>query len=542
MSSLYEFWINNPRIWFSANKEDNEYLAQNFYKWTIKYSINNSTKEHLLSNVILYDQVTRNIKKQSQEYDEIALKYAKMINPDDLSAIEWCFCMLPFRHTKNQEIIFDVIKSTWNRIQSSDRERDYSSIEIYRKFLKASYERCPHDKTVVIEKIKRFSDSWNSQKFINILEFAPYSNCNLSYTYSDKITKEFINIITNSEPKPKNIIISLSGGVDSMVSSVILKRLQSKYEYNLIAVHINYTNRETCSDEEIMLKYWCSYLNIPLCIRKIHEINRPLCMRYEMRNIYESYTREVRFNTYRCVAAQLAEKPAQLAEKPAQLAEKPESTDNSKIPFVVLGHNNDDVHENILTNIAQQSKFELLTGMEKISMNESINFIRPMLNIKKDDIYDFSHKEFIPYLPNSTPSWSMRGKIRDLVRPAIIKWHPNMLKGLETLSTVMKDLHELLQLQIDKSVSDTKKESEKYYIWNVATNLFPSKHIFWLGYISTLTGRKISLKSSQFLQEKIEKYKTINKPEKSGFKMPLSKNIWIKIRSELDIVVTEIIL
>ena len=180
-------------------------------------------------------------------------------------------------------------------------------------------------------------------------------------------------------------------------------------------------------------------------------------------------------------------------------------------------------------NIAQQSKYNLLTGMEKVSVNDSIKFIRPMLDISKSEIYDYAHKNSIPYLPNSTPSWSMRGQIRDKVRPVLLEWHTNIFRSLESLATVVKDMHELLEIQIENSIAETEKIiDQNYYVWNVATNLLPSKYIFWQNYTLKLLDEKISQKSSIYLQEKIEKYKI----DKILMKMPLSKNIFIYIEPE----------
>ena len=45
---------------------------------------------------------------------------------------------------------------------------------------------------------------------------------------------------------------------------------------------------------------------------------------------------------------------------------------------------------------------------------------RPMLNIYKKNIIDFALKYNIPFLKDSTPKWSMRGKIRDNIKKELI--------------------------------------------------------------------------------------------------------------------------
>ena len=55
-------------------------------------------------------------------------------------------------------------------------------------------------------------------------------------------------------------ILSLSGGVDSMVLSTVLKRNNIKF----VCVHISYQNRDECDDEIEILKNWCDILDVKL--------------------------------------------------------------------------------------------------------------------------------------------------------------------------------------------------------------------------------------------------------------------------------------
>ena len=58
----------------------------------------------------------------------------------------------------------------------------------------------------------------------------------------------------------------------------------------------------------------------------------------DLRDIYEAYTKKIRFNCYKKF---------------------------DKHPIVILGHNKDDCFENILTNIAYNSKYDNLKGIEE---------------------------------------------------------------------------------------------------------------------------------------------------------------------------------
>ena len=55
----------------------------------------------------------------------------------------------------------------------------------------------------------------------------------------------------------------------------------------------------------------------------------------------------------------------------------------------------------------------------------------------------------IPYLNNSTPEWSQRGKIRSSVVPVLEKWDKRIIGGLFDLSDVLRDLHLNLKSSIN---------------------------------------------------------------------------------------------
>lgn len=493
MTELYKYWFSTPRIWFSATEEDNAYLEKNFDRWIREYeNMTPQTIEDYMTLIILYDQVPRNIKKNCKYYEALAKHYVQDIKYVSkcynlLTAKEWCFAMLPYRHTNSDAIIHGVIENTWIRIAEEPR-----NLDIYKRFLKASYERCPIT-DLCIQRYSPKSIQWNMKRFIFLLDYIPENPPSLDYI-NNNITREFEKII--NETKPIKIIISLSGGVDSMVSSLVLKRLSAKYGFELIAVHINYANRESCAEEEYYLKSWCSFLKINLYIRPINEINREKCKKYGMREIYESYTRDVRFKTYKLVW-----------------------NDDKSPPYVILGHNRDDIFENIMTNIAQKTKYDMLNGMCSDQIIDNIRFIRPMLNILKRDIYNFAENNNVPYLPTSTPAWSMRGKIRDVVKPAIKDWHPESFEGFMNLSRVMTDMYKLLEIQINCAVKNTEKVGEEY-IYSYTRELLPTQYIFWHGYIDKLLGIKISIKSAKNLEWKLQNWKD------DKIRLPLNKNIF----------------
>ena len=307
-------------------------------------------------------------------------------------------------------------------------------LSFIKKFLIATYERyikCTNEHNLITFSDYNLNVKFNHPEILdNISPTIKNASFDIDITHPLYLCmKEFIK---NNNLINEHIIISLSGGVDSMVCSYLLKQLTINFKnLKISCVHIDYYNRPECEHEEELLIWWCnSILNISLYIRRIDEINRPKCMEYELRDLYESYTKDVRFNSYISV------------------------NNNS---YVILGHNKDDTIENIFTNTVSQSHYDNLLGMAPISnqtyKNKNICFLRPLLNIPKKDIYEFAINKNIPFLLDSTPKWSQRGKIRDIVKPALNEWNPLIFDGLIKLSEKMTEMNLLLDKLISPDIN-----------------------------------------------------------------------------------------
>ena len=72
------------------------------------------------------------------------------------------------------------------------------------------------------------------------------------------------------------IAVSISGGVDSMLASLIINEIckEEDNNYEMIMLHVCYNNRSCVQKEVELLKYWANKLNCKLYIRFIDEIKR----------------------------------------------------------------------------------------------------------------------------------------------------------------------------------------------------------------------------------------------------------------------------
>lgn len=280
------------------------------------------------------------------------------------------------------------------------------------------------------------------------------------------------------------LIISLSGGVDSMVLlDLVLKRFPTS---KVCAVHINYNNRPTSGLEEMFVCWWCHKQGVRIYVRRIDEISRPQCMTLNLRDVYETYTRNVRFGCYHTVCQLLACEATLNEEHP---------------PLVLLGHNKDDCFENIMTNVATRSKYENLKGMSMQSTQDGITFIRPLLHVFKEHIIVYARHHDIPFLYDSTPSWCQRGQIRDNIVPTLRAWNPICVDTFVELSDVVTDLHAFMAEIVRQYVQTivTIKSAHNAAVYKMATlgrTVYRSA-IFWRLFIQEAFGITISHASVQ---------------------------------------------
>lgn len=521
---LFEFWFqpDTQKFCFNSTPEFDKLITEKYqslldhytYDKIQKYELINITEDYrkAIALIILHDQIPRHIYRTDSEkinyYLTLIIDFAEKTYTRfryDLKPHHFCFVLLPLRHLNNFDKIMYVISETKMQIKNNPLEQEY------KRFLKATLERYiklndDSDNIILQDTIKPAPQY--IQDITQICEqnfrkyhIVPLEEINLS-SLPDWIKNMYDIVKQNVHIKTG--IISLSGGVDSMILSYILKHIG----IDISAVHINYNNRPECEEECNILRQWCSFLDIKLYIRKITEIQRPEMMELNMRDLYETYTRDIRFNTY------------VNAEKNKLTMDK-STMDKSTIKddvFVFLGHNHDDQFENIFTNIVSQSHFENLRGMETLTQikfkSDIINFVRPMLNIPKSDIYKFSSYFSIPHFKDSTPKWSQRGKIRDTIRPNIEQWDDRAIESFFSMSDKLSDLIKIAKFSAHNMHEKIKTDG---FLEINLTNIYPKT-------MCEMLFEEMKIKISQkaltsfyeklmFIKQNKEKYK-INSIEK----------------------------
>ena len=533
LNELYDEWFSNRDYWFSKNSKIDVYLCDKYYKYIESTSyIYESYKKNplffdnktIIAYIILLDQISRHFKRVYDtnidivEFSRKAVNFSNILlynNKQDIFTIdELSFIYLPYRHFKDIDKIYEIISIYIELYEKANTEDKLKC----RRYLQATLNNIYKDINLLSMKINKRVKSW---EYINkdILDPRCLEDNKIVSVLSPIIHENMLNEIEKLKDG-STIIVSLSGGVDSMVALYLCKYIKDTYNprkiKNIIAIHINYNNREHSGDELDFVNYYCNKLGVKLYFRTIKEISRNNCLHNGLRDLYEDITKNIRYDMYR-------------------LNIKNDRT------YILLGHNKDDCFENVITNILNKSNYNNLCGMEVLKEIEGMMFWRPLLSIEKRHILDCANINKIPYLYDSTPAWSVRGKIRDTVRPSLLLLKNN--EGIEDNSTIdsffyLRDyiantqdiFNELIIKNLISKIKYMDVENSRKYITEYSkTEMLSLKYIVIAKIFFSKLNIRYSHKAIKDFCEYIGTFDTLSKAQQ-GRKFILSKSCIIDIK------------
>ncbi|XP_063902475.1 uncharacterized protein LOC135122194 isoform X2 [Zophobas morio] len=216
----------------------------------------------------------------------------------------------------------------------------------------------------------------------------------------------------------KYMMVSLSGGVDSMVLTKITCVLSKKFLYRVVCLHVDYGNRVESAAEAKFVEDWCSKLGCAF-----HKVDCGKYTRNETpRGEYEKISRMFRYELY--VKTLFYYK--------------------NDCPGIMVGHHAGDLQENVISNLMRGCSLLDLGGMASTSVVNGVTILRPMLERSKAEILDFAHTFGVPYFKDTTPKWSNRGKLRSHLLPLLQEIYGSGVTS--NLSSVARDSFELNEM------------------------------------------------------------------------------------------------
>ena len=235
----------------------------------------------------------------------------------------------------------------------------------------------------------------------------------------DKIYQSFQDNLKQNNANLE-ILLGLSGGLDSCVLLHLLANMQTQLDFKLKAIHVHHGLSSSADDWLNFCKQKCKLLDIEFDAVKV-KINEKGSLGIE------GEARELRY----------------------------EAIKKKQKGVVALGHHQNDQAETLLLQLLRGSGLKGLAGMPEF--DEERKFWRPMLNIKKELLEKYASENDIKYIKDESNEDINfdRNFIRKKVLPLIESRYPASIETISRSATNISEGHqinELLALDDSKNV------------------------------------------------------------------------------------------
>ncbi|MBK5203414.1 MAG: tRNA lysidine(34) synthetase TilS [Prolixibacteraceae bacterium] len=213
------------------------------------------------------------------------------------------------------------------------------------------------------------------------------------------------------------IILTVSGGVDSMVMLYLFQKM----EYTFVVAHCNFHLRGEESDgDEKFVREYCDKNNLKVFVK--HFDTRG----YASENgiSIEMAARNLRYDWFSQLLKELS------------------------FTWIATAHHQDDLLETMLINLSRGTGIRGLTGIAV----KSGNIVRPMLFVNRHQILQFSERENIPFRNDSSNDdiYFQRNRIRHIILPAFDKLNPLFRKNALRTAGILDDTETIFKQKIEE--------------------------------------------------------------------------------------------
>ena len=221
----------------------------------------------------------------------------------------------------------------------------------------------------------------------------------------------------------KTVYCGFSGGADSLTLLLLLAEVQEAFHFTLNAIHFEHGIRGRAGEKDAQFcRNFCMQNNIQFQCVPLNVLQKQL-----PGEGVEAAARRLRMDFWKSLPANCV---------------------------VALGHNADDLTENLILRLMRGSNVSALTSLAEWSEVEHITFFRPLLAYTKNEIMEYLQGRGHQWRTDSTNLKSEYGRnfIRNQILPQLYAKFPYAQNGI---SRSLKNLSEDAQF--------IENETEKYY-------------------------------------------------------------------------------
>ncbi|MDD2518479.1 MAG: tRNA lysidine(34) synthetase TilS [Bacilli bacterium] len=225
------------------------------------------------------------------------------------------------------------------------------------------------------------------------------------------------------------IVVGVSGGPDSMALLHLLSRIKKSLDIQVICAHVHHNLRKESDDEKIFVERFCANHGIVFEWHKIEDYGD---------DNFHNEARSIRYNYFSKIVKKY----------------------NAK--YLLTAHHGDDLIETILMRIVRGSTLRGYSGFSKVVKMDNYTIIRPLINVTKQEIYEYNKKNKINYVTDDSNVKDVytRNRFRKYIVPEFKKEDEKVHEKFYKFSTTLLEYNNY----IDKIVEEKLK---KIYIQNI---------------------------------------------------------------------------
>ena len=291
-----------------------------------------------------------------------------------------------------------------------------------------------------------------------------------------------------------NLILSISGGIDSMVMLDYFLGLKKEYNLTLHIAHIDHKKRASSHSDAMFVKRIADENQIPFYLYELEDKN------YDN---FHDYAHEQRYDFLVNIAKQVH------AQK------------------IVLAHHLDDLAETVIMRLTRGSSFEGYFGILEKNEYKGVTIIRPLLNIDKQTIRTYQVKHHIEYQEDHSNNEDdyTRNRFRHHLMPLLEQENPKYLEKIKQFSNYQMMAYEMIDYYANQFIENLDLKEDIIQI-----NIPQFKNLFEIIQIDVIKKiiNKITNNSLELSYVNIVDIKSLFNQEKSSLNYEIKNQLYIE--------------
>lgn len=218
------------------------------------------------------------------------------------------------------------------------------------------------------------------------------------------------------------VVVGVSGGPDSMALLHLMSVIKKSIEIELICAHVNHNVRKESDSEKVFVEKFCKDNDIVFEGMKIEDYGD------------DNFHNEARSKRYYYFG---------------EIVKKYNAT------YLMTAHHGDDLIETILMRIVRGSTLRGYSGFSRIVEMDGYKIIRPLINVTKDEIYEYNKINNISFVQDASNQKDVytRNRFRKYIVPEFKKEDPNVHNKFYKFSKTLLEYNDYIDRQVEKIIS-----------------------------------------------------------------------------------------